>query len=718
LRFGAQYHWLLATSYLYNTVYPRVTLNSNASNPDNLSTATLPGISAAELTIAQTIFNDTTGLMGSVSAGYNHTSPTSGYVQGVPEQYTPVQHNYDGYAQDNWKLRSDLTLQYGVRWEYEGPYDARDGLVLLPQNGVASLFGPTPVGALFQPGNTNSASDVLLTLQGSSNGHPVTNAQWHNFAPFTGVAWAPGDRKTSIRANFSLHYVLDGFTFWTPATTSNTGLFSTFSNSTPTGVFSTSNAQIPAPTTNGSFPVSQVGNWINSGGSANLTAYAPNLRTPYVEEWSFGVQRELFKKITFEARYVGNHAVEQYRSYSINEQSWNSTGLLQEFLHAQSNLNIDIANGKSGTFANNGFAGQVATPLLDKMFSGLASSAAYGSSTFITDLNQNNIYAMYNTIRTSPTYRTNVLGSNANNPANFPLNFFVANPWAASANYVSNAGWSYYDALEAEVKKVYGSGFYLQANYTFSKVLTDTQFGESQSEAQNYLSLANTRLDKFRADIDVRQSFGLIFGYPLPVGHGQHYLNGIPRWADTIIGGWSLRGFTHWQTGSPITISSNRTTLSSGIAATPVLMNMSVAQLQSNMGTYRGGNGVYFINPNSGLFTVKGGTSTANFCTAGETTPCFAEPAPGQMGNLPYLGLVGPRFFDQDLSLVKNIQIKERLNFEARLEAFDLFNNANFGGAQLSTDSTTFGQLTSTVDTARGGGVTSRIVQWAVRLHF
>lgn len=195
-------------------------------------------------------------------------------------------------------------------------------------------------------------------------------------------------------------------------------------------------------------------------------------------------------------------------------------------------------------------------------------------------------------------------------------------------------------------------------------------------------------------------------------------LTSLPRWADSLIGGWSIRGFTHWQTGSPITISSARTTLSSGLAATPVLMNMSLSKLQSNIGVFRGGNGVYFLNPGTGLVTVKGSGSTADFCTAGQTTPCFAEPAPGQFGNLPYLGLTGPRFFDQDLSIVKNIRIKERLNFELRLEGFDVFNNANFGGAQLSTDSTTFGQLTGTVDTARGGGVTSRIIQWAVRLHF
>jgi hypothetical protein len=434
-------------------------------------------------------------------------------------------------------------------------------------------------------------------------------------------------------------------------------------------------------------------------------------------EWSLGVQRELAKHTTLEARYVGNHAVKQFRSYSINEQDWTG-GLLQEFVNAQNNLAINSKNGINGSFANNGLPGQVATPIFDKVFAGVATSAGYGSSGFITNLNQNNIYSMYNTIRTSPTYRTNVLGSAVNNPTNFPLNFFVANPWAASANLYSNAGWSYYDALEVEVKKIYGSGFFMQANYTFSKVLTDTQFGASQTENQNYVSLANTRLDKFRAAFDVRQSFGMTFGYPLPFGRGRRLLAGAPRWADSIVGGWQLQGFTHWQTGSPLTITSNRQTISSGVTTTPILMNMSMSQLASDVGVYRTGNGVYWLNPASGLVTTKGSSSTANFCTAGQTTPCFMVPAPGQLGNLPFLGIPSPRFFDQDLSVTKNIPIKERLRFELRLEAFDLFNNANFVGAQLNTDGTTFGQLTSTADTARGGGVTSRIVQWAARLHF
>jgi hypothetical protein len=476
---------------------------------------------------------------------------------------------------------------------------------------------------------------------------------------------------------------------------------------------------LPTPTAGtGSFPVSQVANWFNSGGAANENNFDPNLKTPYVFDFGVGIQRELWKKYTLETRYAGNHAVKQYRTWNINELDLQNNGLVNEFNNALNNYNIDVAHGLSGTFANNSLPGQVATPILDKLFAGVANSSAYGSSAFITNLTQNNIYTMFNSIRTSPTYRTNVMGANGLGASNgLPLNFFVANPWALAANNVNNASWSMYDGLEVEVKRQF-SGFFMLANYTFSKALGDTYFGESQTEGENYQSLANTKLDKYVSGINVRHSFGLTASYPLPFGRGRKFGAGMNRALDVVVGGWTANGFTHWSSGAPITISSNRLTNGSGVAETPVLENMTTKQLANNIGVYKTGSGVYFINPNSGLFTTKGATSSANICTAGETTPCFAEPSPGGFGNIPYNGFAGPHFFDQDFSIAKDTRLFERLNFHIALEAFDVFNNANFATPSLSTDSTTFGQYSTTFDTARGGGVTSRIVQWSMKFVF
>jgi hypothetical protein len=709
MRFGGEWHQLDATTYVFSRLFPTVTLGSNSANPNGLSATTLPGISAAELTIANAIFNDAVGLLSTQSEGLNHTSPTSGYVPGVPQQYTPIMKNFAAYWQDSWKIRRNLTVQYGVRWEYAGPYDVRNGLELLPQNNVAGLFGPTPVGQYFAPGNTNGATDSLLTIQGNTaTGSPTTNRDWNNFGPFIGLAWSPGrDSKTSIRASFATHYALDGLTFWTNATTANTGLFTTLTNSTPTGVLTSSPLVFPAAPS-GTFPVSQTANYYNLGQTSQELAYDPKIATPYVLEWSLGVQREIGKKFTMEARYVGNHAVKQYKLFNIDELNLNTNGLMNEFLNAQKNLALNP--GKT-SFAYNGLAGQAPTPILDKIFAGIAASSGYGSSAFITNLNQNNVQTMFSNIRNSPTYTKNILAS-------FPVNFFVANPWANGAFLVNNASWSYFDGLEFEVKRRFTSGFFVSGNYTLSKVLTDSTFAESQNEQTNYQSLANTRLDKFRAAFDVRHSFAMNFLFPIPVGRGKQFGGNMPKILDYVAGGWSLNGFTKWSTGSPISLSSNRNTVQSGTAVTPVLMNMTAKQLQDNIGVYRTGNGVYWLNPDLNMVTVKGSSSTVNYCTPGQTTPCFAVPNPGQWGNLPINGFSGPHFFDQDASLVKDTVIHERLKFQIRLEAFDVFNNVNFTGAQTGTDSTTFGQLTSTADTARGGGVTARIVQWAARVTF
>jgi len=566
------------------------------------------------------------------------------------------------------------------------------------------------VGAYFSTASSGAA-DSLLTLQGASNGHPYYGRDWNNFAPFVGLAWDPWkDGKTSVRASFATHYTQDGFTFFAPASTANAGLFTTATNATPTGVYSIKSNPLPTPPTD-QFPVSQKANFAISN-AQSLTNVDPNLRNPYILEWSIGVQRELPQHFTLEVRYAANHALKQYRAWNINELNLNYNGLMPEFLNAQNNLAISQKLGGGNNFSNQGLAGQVPLPLFDKMFQGIAAASGYGNSGFITNLQQNTIGSMFDTIRRSPTYRTNVTN-------NLPLNFFVANPWANTVVQYDNSGWSYYDGLEIELNRRL-AGLTIQATYTFSKVLSDTNFLTNQTEAQNYISVLNRRLDKFRAGFDATHSFAANFLFPLPIGRGKRILGNANRVVNTVVGGWTLTGFSHIASGNPITLTSGRATTGSLLNSTAMIRNMTQQQLQSQLGVFRGPNGVYFINPDSGLIKITGSSSTPVLCTAGQSTPCFDYPGAGQIGNTNYNFFSGPHFFGQDASIAKHTRFgpEGRFDFQIRLEMFNVFNTAVFTTPGTNLQTSTFGQLTAVLDTTRAGGVFARTGQWAVRLSF
>jgi hypothetical protein len=722
LRFGGEYRMILANSFFYNVVIPLVQLGTNSSNSNGITAALFTGgISSGDLTRANTIYNAITGMLGSVQQGFNHTSPTSGFVPRVPRTITPIQHNIAVYFQDNYKFRPNLTLTYGVRWELQGVFDLRNQLILLPGSALQGFWGPTQPGSLFTPSTSAQASDVLLNFAGGRNGSPVYKLDKNNFGPYAGFAWDPwSDGRTSIRGSFATHFTQDGFTLFQLAATGNTGLFSTPTNATPVGVFNASSVPTPAAPVD-AFPVSQKANF-TANTNANLWVFDPKLPTPYVLEWGLSASRELWKRISVEVRYVGNHSVKQLRSYSINELNlYNSpftfggnsvSSIFAEFQNAQFNQSLC-----STTFSPACNAAARPLPIFSALFASLAGSSGYTNSTFITQLQQNQIGAMFDTLRRSATYATN-------RTANFPaLNFFVANPWANNSIWVGNGGWSNYHGAEVEVRRRFSAGLFFQANYTFGKVLTNDRFLTSQNEFLNYRSLSNLGLDKNRAAFDISHSFSANFIYNLPFGKGKWLGKNVNAWTDALIGGWQVQGLTRISSGGPINITTPRQTMGSLAGTNAVIRNMTASEIQSHVGVFRRPEGVFWLDPNSGLFTINTTTkaSTAVKCTPGQTTPCFDYPGAGQEGNLPFFGIDAPKFVNQDLSVIKKVPVpavSENFNFEIRLEFFNAFNHPNFGSPSTDIDSSSFGKLTATVDTVRGGGVTSRLIQWAIRINF
>lgn len=680
-------------------------------------------------------------MLASTQQGYVHTSPTSGFVTGQPRLSDPTQNNYAWYLQDSWKLRPNFTLEVGTRWEYQGIYTQRNGLALQPVDPINGPWGAAGSAAnLFNPLSTPAATDVPLQLVSGPNQHSLYKKDWNNFAPFMGFAWDPfKNGKTSVRGAIAMHYTQDGFTVMNNAATTAAGMTTTAVNSTPTGIYNPSSVPWPAaPVDTGVYSAAR--NWATSTAS-QIVGVNPNIRTPYVIEWNLAVQREIGKRITVEARYVGNHSVKLYRWWDTNELNLRNSpytyngnsvaNILTEFKDAQNNLNVCLANNaackaaagitSSSTFSNFrnwGLSGQVPLPILDALFRGFTntSTSGYGSTGFITNLQTNAAGSMFNTLRTSNTYLAN--------RGAFPLNFFVANPWATLSSVMDNSAWSYYNGLEVEVRRRFSNGLFFQANWTWSRAISSQAFGTSQSESQPWLSLLNPSLDKFRSPLDQRHAIAANFIYPLPFGKGQSFFRDSSGVLDKIIGNWQLQGVARITTGSPFTISSGRWTAGNDSLYndTAVIRNMTTKQLAKFIGTYKDNRGVFWLDPASGLIKFTSTGTSAVMCTPGQTTPCFDNPDPGSFGNTALFQWTGPFFWSQDFSLIKKIpvaKISEQFNAEFRVEMYNAFNHPLFSNpAPALTDSSKFGQLTGLADTSRGGGVNSRNMAFQLRINF
>jgi len=701
---------------------------ANTANNTNLTIATnLPGASAANLTAANTVYGAITGLLGSAAQTLNVQSPTSGFVPGYTRLRQVQGKDLALFAQDQWRLRSNFTLSYGVRWDYMGVPTVPNGLAIQPANfdsiwgvsGVNNLFKPTaPAGSQTQP----FASLVFVS---GDTGIGLYKNDWNNFAPFFGVAYSPafksgllhslfGDEGTSsIRGGYSMSFLHDGVTTFTNLLgtgNTNPGLIQT-ANTSPLGASPPSNqllgqlgpGGVPLIFPTFKIPISDRENFLTNNASGLWTAN-PNLRAAYVHQWNFGIEREIFHNTALEIRYVGNYSPNQWRAYNINEVNIFENGFLNEFKSAQRNYALDLASGACGGagqracgFANSGLAGQVATPIFNAFFTGRA--ADFTNSGFITNLTNNNVGAFANTLATSTTYRVN-----RENPAlGLAGNFFMANPNAAFVNILANDAKSNYNAMEIELRRRFSNGLQFQADYTWSKAMGDAvdAQGNNQSDLVSRLTLRNPKADYRRSIQDQTQRFVANGIYDLPFGKGKKFFTGANGLADSLVGGFSVGAIVTWATGAPWYVGSGRSTFNSGTANIGAqLTGITFEEFKKNVGIYKTSTGLFYVNPNLLTQTIVNGKATAAVLKPGLMT----APAPGTFGDFPVNSLNGPNYFNFDLSVTKRFRITETVKFEIKGTAINVLNHPNFvfpanaannaGTNVINFDSQSFGRVT------------------------
>ena len=110
----------------------------------------------------------------------------------------------------------------------------------------------------------------------------------------------------------------------------------------------------------------------------SYATYSEDIKTPMIVNWTLGYQRELWRNAALEVRYVGNRGKNIWRSYDLNETNIIENRFVDEFRNAQRNLQINLANQRTG-FANNNLPGQVPLPIFEAAFGARGSQPALGA---------------------------------------------------------------------------------------------------------------------------------------------------------------------------------------------------------------------------------------------------------------------------------------------------------------------------------------------------
>ncbi|MEO8650565.1 MAG: carboxypeptidase regulatory-like domain-containing protein, partial [Acidobacteriota bacterium] len=753
ISFGGQFKRIKLTDTATGRIVPTISFGIDATETalQNLfNTTNLPGATTAQLGDARNLYATLIGhVTGYASTAYLTADGT--YQVNAEQTRLDRQDTYGLYAQDSWRVRPGLTVNFGLRWQPQGSY------VILSDNyarinSFADSYGISGLGNLFRPGTlTGNATPTVVAMTSGEEAYPKDSK---NFAPSVGVVWSPdfgskgffrglfgASGKSVFRGGYSVAFVREGTALIGSILGANPGGSLSASRTVTLGNLTTgtnlrdaSNPNLtPAPfPTSPAYPIA-----LTTAASAN--AFDPSLKTGSVQSFSFGYQRELDRNTVVEIRYVGNRGKDLFRQHNINEINTIENGVAAEYKLARQNLLANIAANRcqSGvTSANCQFnfayfgpgTGTVPLPISLAFFSGTingntatlspgalgqsgtvsVSAAASNPASYSNSLFRNTAFAS-NLSANAPsvlTFAANLEGGNRRLngfAAGLPVNFWYVNPaTGASGSYVvDNSGRSWYDAGIVEVRRRLSDGLRIQASYTWAKAMSDS----FQSNSDNFANFTHREggrdLAKGTAVFDIRHAIKIDTTYDLPFGKGRQFFGNANGVVNALIGGFSVLPVVRWQSGSPIQVGHVQ------------LVGMTTKELTEAIKVRKEANAVYWlpqdiIDNSIKAFSINPlspdgyglGAPTGRFLAPAGYGDC-QERFSGECG-FTNLVIYGPSFFKFDVSVIKRISLGERRNIELRATFLDALNQPNFRVGGWNADVVTsgccgssFGQLGS-----------------------
>lgn len=500
------------------------------------------------------------------------------------------------------------------------------------------------------------AYDLVSSAQHPAAG--VFNENWNDWAPRVGVAYRLNDNSV-IRAAFGKFYVPSDLQF--PSAPLQAGV--NFLNNLM--VNTQDNQQTPWDTLDNPYPNGLLGaphrnaNYqqiLLGGNPQSLFANTPN---GFTYQWNLSVEHQFWKGIALTASYAGLRGQNLPVSRPING--------LPDSIVSQAAAD---PNCSSGLLSSCFLTQSVANPFFPTITQGLLKN---------------------------PTVTRNLLYRP------FPQYGSISN----SGNYI---GISNYHSLEVKLQKRMAGGGQLLGSYTFSKLLTNSEYLTSWLDATGtagYQDYNNLGGEYANSSFDARQRLVVSYVYPLPFGKGQMFLSNLTGVGNAVLGGWGLEGITTFQKGLPLGLSNANNTLS-GNAFQGTMRPMYVP----------GATGCNGTKTTSGpMFNRLG----AYF-----NTSCFVQQSVSnpyvfnrfQYGNESRTDnqLRGPGQANWDMSLYKDFPIHENVIFNFRVESFNLFNRVQFVNPNTSVGNALFGQITPGSGT--GTQNNPRALQFSGRILF
>jgi hypothetical protein len=671
-----------------------------------ISSTTFAGINANDVIRAQALLTDLSGSIGSISEAFSLRPDPKNIVWLDYSQYYQKYRDFrqtetSWFFKDDWKLRPDLTLNLGVRWEFYGvPYESH-GMMARPLGGSNGLFGLSgnSFADWYKPGERGKLTTVEFVGKSSPNsGTPLYENDWNNFAPAIGLSWnVPwgGKDKTVLRAGYGVAYQGRFAGGGGLGVDINVGLapslnqFAQHAISAPAEL-SLSNIQLPVPERNPpGLPVVST-----RDRSQGFTAYDINTVTPYIHNFNVELQHEIARNLTLEVRYIGSKGTKLENTLHLNNPIIEENGLLQAF-------NLTKAGGDAPLF--NSMLQGLTIPsvgLVDgTTLTGSAAMRQWSSTrNFLANENVKGLADFLN--------RTNALTNEVGGllrRANLPENFIVTNPQFGSSTFggaaiVTNLANSTYHSLHVSATKRLSQGFTNQTTYSWSKSL-GTFYMDPRNRSSKSLQTFH-RTHEFRSNGT----------YQLPLGPNQKFLGSAPSWVSRIVEHWQLGGIFSWNSGAPLSFVAGPNPfmlLAPGGAGTTNNFPNVVGAFPKDSGQVtisktQPGRIDYFPGLQRVTDPLRNNITTSQTLRTASNLFAIADangnllltnPEAGKIGNMGAYWIEGPGQIGLNANLLKRIRLRENKEFEIRLDAINVLNHPNFSNPVMDILNPAFGTI-------------------------